>query len=614
MPDKQLFFRGTVEGVEGSFVYLSVFPGFVFGFIELPSPGSDLPQRIMIVPDNLDNPVPTMIAFDEADAPSVGTPPLCATEDPLALFSQHASELESLRHEVEAKGGRRNLQSEPHLVAQIAIECDDDFFRVHSSNLSRAANYALAIMGAASAVYQRDIGIELQVPFLRVWTTASNPFPGPKDGDLLGQIREHWQSKMQGVQRTSAVLMTSYRGGVAWVGTMCSGYGYAMVGPGGNFNFPASAYVWDIDVTSHELGHNFGSPHTHSCFWAPAVDSCYASEGGCFPATNPHPGTIMSYCHLSVGTVLKFHPRVATYIRAAAERYSCVTPPPAPATHDAATVAIAVPATGGRIEEGSSFTPSALVRNLGLTPQSNLSVTCRITNPEDVEVYSSTRAVASLAPGTTAQVAFQTTGLVDTGVCQVVVTVTAAEDDVPVNNTITRPFAIVPITPGGSLQLISPNGGEVYAADSTVTVEWRGTGVGEVTLDLSIDSGLSWRTVRWSSQGDSGTFMWTVPPLPTTRALVRVTGISDARLVDRSNAIFTITLDSDAAGHRVRCAPLQRLGDRHARAACRGAEQRVACSHGSPRSADTRVASRRPDRVRYDSHCSIARSDWRADH
>jgi|GEM_PF-511459 len=550
VPDKQLFFRGTVEGVEGSFVYLAVFPGFVSGFIEVPRAGSDLPQRIMIAPDNLDNPVPTMIVFDETDAPTPGTPPLCGVEDPFAQFNLHTAELESVRREAaerEAKGYSRSLQSEPHLVAQIAIECDDDFFRVHSSNLARAANYALAIMGAASSVYQRDIGIELQVPFLRVWTTNENPYPGPKDGDLLDQLRDNWEKNMQSVQHTSTVLMTSYRGGLAWVGAMCGNYGYAMTGPGGNFNFPANSYVWDIDVTSHELGHNFGSPHTHSCFWAPAVDSCYDAEGGCFPATNPHPGTIMSYCHLNAGTVLKFHPRVSTYIRTAAERYPCVTPPPTPATHDAAVVAILTPATGGLMVQGGTFVPSALVRNLGLSPQNGLSLTCRITSITNAEVYTSTKTLSALDAGGTAQVTFSNATIADTGVYQIAVTVTATADEVPVNNTVNRPFQVVGATPGGTLRLVSPNGGEVYAADSVVAIEWQGSGVKEVTLDLSVDSGISWRTVRWLSQGDSGRFQWTVPAVPTTRALVRVTGISDARLVDRSDATFTIAVDKDVA-------------------------------------------------------------------
>ncbi|HMP08659.1 MAG TPA: PA14 domain-containing protein, partial [Lacipirellulaceae bacterium] len=59
---------------------------------------------------------------------------------------------------------------------------------------------------------------------------------------------------------------------------------------------------WDIMVTSHELGHNLGTPHTHN--YCPPVDECAPAGwyGQCQSqqvCTNQ--GTIMSYCHLCSG-------------------------------------------------------------------------------------------------------------------------------------------------------------------------------------------------------------------------------------------------------------------------------------------------------------------------
>jgi hypothetical protein len=80
-------------------------------------------------------------------------------------------------------------------------------------------------------------------------------------------------------------------------------------------------YSWSVEVITHELGHNFGLPHTHSCTWpldpnSPAVkekiDDCgnlagYTTEGTCTTTTTSGQGTIMSYCHLVSGRGINFN-------------------------------------------------------------------------------------------------------------------------------------------------------------------------------------------------------------------------------------------------------------------------------------------------------------------
>ncbi|MFT5885379.1 MAG: hypothetical protein ACI9IP_001839 [Arcticibacterium sp.] len=64
-------------------------------------------------------------------------------------------------------------------------------------------------------------------------------------------------------------------------------------------------YSWNVEVIAHEIGHNFGLPHTQSCTWSDGtttgpLDNCYPVEGECDPGPAPtNGGTIMSYCHLS---------------------------------------------------------------------------------------------------------------------------------------------------------------------------------------------------------------------------------------------------------------------------------------------------------------------------
>ncbi|MBK8516181.1 MAG: hypothetical protein IPL55_07780 [Saprospiraceae bacterium] len=94
-------------------------------------------------------------------------------------------------------------------------------------------------------------------------------------------------------------------GGVAYLNQLCGNLGYAYSYVNSTYqNVPT--YSWTVNVIAHETGHNFGSPHTHSCTWpGGAIDGCGPtantaySEGTC--AIGPIPnggGTIMSYCHL----------------------------------------------------------------------------------------------------------------------------------------------------------------------------------------------------------------------------------------------------------------------------------------------------------------------------
>jgi cysteine-rich repeat protein len=90
--------------------------------------------------------------------------------------------------------------------------------------------------------------------------------------------------------------------------------------------------TWDVIVVTHEIGHNFGSVHTH-CY-VPPLDMCYSGEPNCYSGPTSLPsggGTIMSYCHLLPGGVaninLTFGATVSGVIRTGAENGVCIGPP-----------------------------------------------------------------------------------------------------------------------------------------------------------------------------------------------------------------------------------------------------------------------------------------------
>lgn len=102
-------------------------------------------------------------------------------------------------------------------------------------------------------------------------------------------------------------------GGIAYLSVVCSSWGTGYSGISTWYN-DVPNYSWTIEVIAHELGHNFGSPHTHSCSWGDnwnqPIDCCGIDAGygdsncSCDDAISTDAdmeggGTIMSYCHLT---------------------------------------------------------------------------------------------------------------------------------------------------------------------------------------------------------------------------------------------------------------------------------------------------------------------------
>jgi len=219
--------------------------------------------------------------------------------------------------------GRRPLSSVMY-YAGVAIETDYELYVKKGSSVTALTQYVGDLFAAISAIYQRDVLVTLQVNSLSVWTTASDPWVAPDSMGGLLEFGDYWHSNRAGLSRTTAHFLSAKTtgGGVAWIGTICRsdflcssgscgsttanghyGGGYGFTGSlSGTSPANISTTYWDFMAVAHEIGHNFGSPHTH-CY-SPPVDQCYASESGCYSGATSVPtvkGTIMSYCHLLTG-------------------------------------------------------------------------------------------------------------------------------------------------------------------------------------------------------------------------------------------------------------------------------------------------------------------------
>ena len=87
--------------------------------------------------------------------------------------------------------------------------------------------------------------------------------------------------------------------------------------------------------------------------------------------------------------------------------------------------------------------------------------------------------------------------------------------------------------------LITPNGGEILATNSTYTITWAASdSIQNVLLELSSDNGENWEIIE--AVENTGSYEWTVPVINSEECLIRVTDSENSQISDTSDAVFTI--------------------------------------------------------------------------
>ncbi len=210
---------------------------------------------------------------------------------------------------------------EPCRQGRVAVETDSEFLALFGGNEASAAGYVGTMFAALADIYSRDVNFRPGLAFLRLWATTADPWYSTSTGATLNEFRDYWYFGMAMVERDSAAFLSGrgLGGGVAWLNSGCGEYAYSVsANLGGSFPYPLvdnSVSNWDIMVVAHELGHNYGAPHTHS--YSPPADGCGSSPQDC-TAADENIGTIMSYCHTCSGGMsniqLRFHSQSITSI------------------------------------------------------------------------------------------------------------------------------------------------------------------------------------------------------------------------------------------------------------------------------------------------------------
>ncbi len=180
---------------------------------------------------------------------------------------------------------------------RVYLECDYALNQ-NKGGVAGATNFITAVFNNLATLYANE-QITTIISQVFVWTTQDS-YPTSSSSSALTTFK-NTRPTFNGDLAHLAALGGQNVGGVAWVDVLCnSSYRYAYSNIYSSYS-TVPTYSWSVQVMTHEMGHNLGSPHTQSCSWSGgALDNCYTTEGGCAPGPAPvNGGTIMSYCHLT---------------------------------------------------------------------------------------------------------------------------------------------------------------------------------------------------------------------------------------------------------------------------------------------------------------------------
>ncbi len=171
----------------------------------------------------------------------------------------------------------------PTLLAELAIETDQEFLGLFPGT-DEALDYLSSLAAEVSTIFDADTDVRVVFRFIRLWSTP-DPWSATDTLPMLLEVKAYWEANEAGTPRDLVHFISGKGviGGIAYLNVLCStSFGYGVSTVFGDFDVMDPSETWDVVVMAHELGHNFGSPHTH-CYMPP-VDNCYNGEAddGCY--------------------------------------------------------------------------------------------------------------------------------------------------------------------------------------------------------------------------------------------------------------------------------------------------------------------------------------------
>lgn len=296
--EKAVHYQGAVRGTAKSMAAISVFAN---GEVMVLFAGGDGNYVVGKVEDNSG----MYVFYNDKDF-TVANNTKCGVND-YASFTK----------DIKQQTGNKTTAAYECNKVRLYWEADYALYKAKTSSVINTQNYLRGMFNNIQALYRNErIAVELKA--VRVWT-VNDGYDSTASSDALSDFRTKWNAKADTFDGDLAMLMAidpGGLGGIAYLDVLCSrDFSYAYGDINGSYqNIPT--YSWDVEMPTHEIGHNLGSRHTHWCGWntggggtCGSIDNCTTQESvtGCstcpFTFDNSQPptawrGTIMSYCHL----------------------------------------------------------------------------------------------------------------------------------------------------------------------------------------------------------------------------------------------------------------------------------------------------------------------------
>ncbi len=278
--DLGLHYRGVIKGISNSLVAISIFEDEMSGFI------ADDEGNLVLGKMEGKNPENEHILYLDANM-NIQPDYECGVQDDDRPYTP-----EDLMDNTTRDAGD---------CVQIYVEVDND---IYNDKGNGTTNYITGVFNQSATLYANE-SIETYMSDLYIWTTNS-PYTGTSSSTLLSQFQSYRNSFNGDIGH---LLSYDGAGGIAagFSGVCNSNLDANMCFSGIQSSYSTvPTWSWTVSVFVHEMGHLFGSRHTHACVWNgnnTAIDGCAGStEGSCSnPGSPSGGGTIMSYCHFTTG-------------------------------------------------------------------------------------------------------------------------------------------------------------------------------------------------------------------------------------------------------------------------------------------------------------------------